>query len=98
MKIVMVPGSCATEYRNTGGSFCESCFARFLMSGCDPDLACISAVQDDGAEAKTLTMQVGAYAEDIALTDEARERLAYGEWQGWPAFIERVQQAAHLPA
>jgi hypothetical protein len=27
----------------------------------------------------------------VLLTDEARERLAYGEWKGWEEWVERVE-------
>lgn len=94
MKITMVPGSCETPYQRTGGSFCEGCFARFLMHDGDADLPCMTQVEDDGAATKTLVMQVGPFAEAFLLTDETRERLAYGEWRGWVDYVARVQ-AAH---
>lgn len=94
MKITMVPGACQTSYRNTSGSYCESCFARFLMRGCDPDLACITAVEDDAAAEKTLVMQYGSHEQVVQLTDEERERLAYGDWHGWAAYIEQIPPSA----
>lgn len=89
MKITMIPGACQSAYRQTGASYCESCFARFLMQGGDPDLACITAVADDGVEQQTLIMQSGAYQEIVLLTGEERERLA-GEWRGWQTWIEQA--------
>jgi len=89
----MIPGLCSSEYSPTGGSFCEGCFARFLMHGCNPDLPCITDVKDDGAEEKTLVMRYGAYEERILLTDEERERLAYGDWKGWTEFVAQLPPA-----
>jgi hypothetical protein len=93
MKMIMIPGSCSNDFQRTGGSFCEGCFARFLMRGGDADLPCIAAVADDGAEQHTLIMRYGTYREDILLTDEVRERLAYGEWKGWEEWVERAEAA-----
>ena len=90
MKMTMIPGLCSNEYQRTGGSFCESCFARFLMRG-DANLPCLSAVEDDGAADQTLVMQYGDYQESVLLTDETRERLAYGEWKGWEEWVEQVE-------
>jgi hypothetical protein len=91
MKMVMIPGLCSNEYQRTGGSFCEGCFARFLMRGGDADLPCFVAVEDDGAAEQTLVMQHGGYQESLLLTDETRERLAYGEWKGWEEWVERAE-------
>jgi hypothetical protein len=85
----MVPGLCSNEYQPTGGSFCESCFARFLMRGGDADLPCITAVKDNGAELQTLEMRLGERREITLLTDDERERLAYGGWKGWVEWVER---------
>ncbi len=94
MKMTMIPGSCANEYTGTAGSFCESCFAHFLVRRGEPDLACITAVEDDQSEEKTLIMQYGSYQQTVLLTDEERERLAYGGWQGWTHFVEELPESA----
>ena len=88
MRIMMTPGLCSTEHRNTGGTFCESCFASFLMHGCVPDRACITNVVDDDAETITLVLQYGAYEQALDLTDANRELLACGGWPGWVQFVE----------
>jgi hypothetical protein len=90
MQLIMVPGSCSNEYQRTGGSFCESCFARALVRGSEAELACIAAVRDDGAAATTLTMRYGGHEQAIQLTDDERERLAYGGWHGWEAYVEQL--------
>lgn len=90
MKMTIVPGACETQYRSTAGSYCESCFARFLARGGEGELACMTAVEDDGVEAKTLVLQYGNYEQTLALTDEVCEDLAYGGWQGWKAFVEQL--------
>ena len=92
MQIMMTPGLCSNEQQSTGGTFCESCFASFLMHGCVPDRACITKVIDDGAEATTLVLQYGAYEQAVELTDANRELLAFGGWPGW------VQVVAELPS
>lgn len=92
MNIVMVPGSCETEYQKTGGSFCESCFARFLSRGADPNLACIVAVNDEATPETTLVLQFGEHQQAVLLTDEVRDDLAYGGWRGWKEYV------AALPA
>ncbi|MFL5801640.1 MAG: hypothetical protein ACJ8CR_07840 [Roseiflexaceae bacterium] len=97
MKMTMIPGLCSNEYQPTGGSFCESCFARFLMQRSEPDLPCISDVQDDGAEEQTLIFQYGSYQQAVLLTDEERERLAYGDWKGWTEFVEQVTSMVPSP-
>jgi hypothetical protein len=93
MQIVMVPGLCSNEYQRTGGSFCESCFGRFLTHNGSPDLPCFTDVQDDGADETTLTMRHGGYEKAIQLTDEEREWLAYGGWKGWKEFVENLPPA-----
>ena len=93
MKMTMIPGLCSNEYQRTSGSFCEGCFARFIIRGGSADLPCFTAVEDDGAEEQTLVMQYGGYQERVLLTDEARERLAYGEWKGWEKWVERAALA-----
>lgn len=98
MKITMVPGSCANEYSGTAGSFCEGCFARFLLRGAEPNLACITAVEEDQSEEKTLIMQYGNYEQAVLLSAEERERLAYGGWQGWHQFVEELPASAQLQA
>lgn len=94
MKITMVPGSCANEYTGTAGSFCEGCFARFLLRLGEPDLACITAVEAHQREEKTLIMQYGNYQQAILLSDAERERLAYGSWKGWHQFVEELPDSA----
>ena len=93
MQIMMTPGLCSNEYSSTGGTFCESCFASFLMHGCSPDLACITNVVDDGKEATTLVLQYGAYEQAVELTDANRELLAFGGWPGWVQFVEELPSA-----
>ena len=93
MQIMMTPGLCSNEYSSTGGTFCESCFASFLMHGCAPDLACITNVVDDGKEATTLVLQHGAYEQAVELTDANRELLAFGGWPGWVQFVEELPSA-----
>ena len=90
MQLVMVPGACSNEYQRTGGSFCESCFARALMAGREAELACIVAAQDDGAETITLAMRYGEHAQAIVLSDAQREELAYGGWHGWEAYVAQL--------
>ena len=88
MQIMMTPGLCSNTHRSTGGSFCESCFASFLLHGCYPDRACITEVVDDGKEATTLVLQYEDQQQVIVISAENREALAYGEWPGWVQFIE----------
>ena len=93
MQIMMTPGLCSNEYCSTGGSFCESCFASFLLHDCYPDRACITKVVDDGKEATTLILQYGAYEQAVELTDANREQLACGGWPGWVQFVEELPSA-----
>jgi hypothetical protein len=88
MRIVMVPGRCSTDYIRASGTFCQSCFASFLMHGCYPDRACITEVVDDGTEETTLVLRYGEYEKVVPMTDENRELLAYGGWPGWVQFVE----------
>jgi hypothetical protein len=90
MQIIMVPGLCSNEHRNTGGTFCESCFASFLLHGCAPDRACITNVVDDGNDETTLVLRYGGQQKVVTITDENREALAYGGWQGWVRFVEEL--------
>jgi hypothetical protein len=90
MQIMMTPGLCSSEYSPTSGSFCENCFARFLMRPGQADLPCFTAVQDDGAEEQTLIMSHGSHEERILLTHAERERLAYGDWHGWLEWTARL--------
>ena len=53
--------------------------------------------QDDGAEEQTLVMRHGGYQESVLLTDQTRERLAYGEWKGWEDWVERAERADQMP-
>jgi len=93
MQIVMTPGLCSNTYRSTGGTFCESCFAAFLLHDCYPDRACITKVVDDGKEATTLVLQYGAYEQAVEITDANRELLAFGGWPGWVQFVEELSSA-----
>ena len=93
MQLVMVPGSCSNEYQRTGGSFCESCFARSLMRGTEAELACMAAATADGSGETTLVLRYGDHEQVSALDDAERERLAYGGWQGWEAYVEGITQA-----
>jgi hypothetical protein len=90
MKMTMIPGACQTPYQQTGGSFCESCFASFLRRGANPDVPCITAVEQDGVEDRTLVVQVGAHTEMLLLTDNVREDLACGGWPGWQEYVARL--------
>ncbi|HEX6290484.1 MAG TPA: hypothetical protein VFZ66_14950 [Herpetosiphonaceae bacterium] len=90
MRIDMTPGLCSNEYRNTGGSFCQDCFAAFLIHGCYPDRACITKVVDDGKDQTTLVMRVGDHQKVFVITDNNREALAYGGWRGWVDFVDNV--------
>jgi hypothetical protein len=90
MQITMVPGACSNEYQPTSGSFCESCFARWLIYSRGTDLPCITAVAEDGAEEQTLLMRYGAHEQTTLLTDAERERLAYGGWKGWVEWVEQL--------
>jgi hypothetical protein len=93
MRIVMVPGRCSTDYIRAGGTFCQSCFASFLMHGCYPDRACITEVVDDGTEETTLVLRYGEYEKVVLMTDENRELLAFGGWPGWVQFVEDLPGA-----
>ncbi|HEU5098193.1 MAG TPA: hypothetical protein VFU22_04050 [Roseiflexaceae bacterium] len=93
MQIMMTPGLCSNEHRNTGGTFCESCFASFLLHGCYPDRACITDVVDDGKEAVTLVLRYEGYQKVIELTDELRADLAFGGWSGWVQFADDLSSA-----
>jgi hypothetical protein len=90
MRIIMIPGLCSNEYRNTGGTFCESCFASFLLHGCAPDRPCITDAVDDGKDETTLVLRCGDQQKVVTITDENREALAYGGWQGWVQFVEEL--------
>jgi hypothetical protein len=90
MQIMMTPGLCSSEYSPTSGSFCESCFARFLTRPGQTELPCFTAMHDDGAEQQTLVLSYGSYQERIVLTEPERERLAYGDWRGWEEWIARI--------
>jgi hypothetical protein len=90
MRITMIPGLCSNKYRNTGGSFCESCFASFLAHGADPSLPCIVAAEDDGLAETTLVLRTSGREQIIPLTEERRESLMLGEWKGWVDFVEEL--------
>ena len=93
MRITMIPGLCSNEYRSTGGSFCESCLSSFLLRGGAPDLPCITAAEDDGADVTTLVLRYEGHEQVIPLTDERREQLALGDWRGWPEYVARLAPA-----
>jgi len=93
MRIVMIPGGCSNQHCSTGGTFCESCFAAFLLHGCYPDRPCITAVEDDGSEQTTLVLRYGEQEQVVPITDESRQALAYGGWPGWVRFVEELTSA-----
>jgi hypothetical protein len=93
MQIMMTPGLCSNEYSSTGGTFCESCFASFLLHGCYPDRACITEVIDDDKEEMTLVLRYKDYQKAVTITDENREALAYGGWPGWVQFVEDLPRS-----
>jgi len=93
MKIMMTPGLCSNEYSSTGGTFCESCFASFLLHGCSPDRACITNAVDDGSEATTLVLQYRDRQQVVVISDDNREALAYGGWPGWVQFVEALTES-----
>ena len=90
MRITMIPGLCSNEHRSTGGTFCESCFASFLLHGCPPDLPCITNVAHDGQDETTLVLRYDDREKVVTITDENRETLAYGGWHGWVQFVEEL--------
>jgi hypothetical protein len=90
MQLIMVPGACSNEYQRTGGSFCESCFARALVRHGEAEIACIAALHNDGAGETTLVMRYGGHEDVTLLTDSERERLAYGDWHGWEVYVEQL--------
>ena len=90
MRIMMTPGLCSNEHRSTGGTFCESCFASFLNHGCEPDRPCITDVVDDGRAETTIILEYGNQRRRLAVTEENRDALAYGGWQGWVQFAEEL--------
>jgi hypothetical protein len=90
MRIIMIPGLCSNKYQSTGGTFCESCFASFLLHGCAPDRACITDVVDDGKDETTLELRYRNQQKVVTITDENREALAFGDWHGWVQFVEEL--------
>ena len=94
MVVKMTPGLCSNEHSSTGGTFCESCFASFVIHGCAPDRACITDVIDDGKTDVTLVLRHGDDQRIVLITDENREALAYGGWSGWVRFVEDLEGAA----
>jgi hypothetical protein len=97
MVVKMIPGLCSNEHSSTGGTFCESCFASFVVHGCAPDRACITDVIDDGKTDITLILRHGDDQRVVLITDENREAIAYGGWPGWVRFAEELTDAA-VPA
>ena len=93
MQITMIPGLCSNEYRNTGGTFCESCFASFVLHGCTPDRPCITEAIDDGKAEITLLLKSGDQQKRIVITDANRESIAYGSWSGWVDFVQQLPSA-----
>ena len=85
------------EYCSTGGTFCESCFASFVVHGCAPDRACITEVIDDGKTDITLILRHGDDERMVLITEENREALVYGGWPGWVRFVEEPLEAAVPP-
>jgi hypothetical protein len=94
MVVKMIPGLCSNEYSGTGGTFCESCFASFVLHGCAPDRACITEVIDDGKTDVTLILRRGDEQRTVLITDENREALVYGGWPGWVRFVEEQADTA----
>jgi hypothetical protein len=90
MRIVMVPGLCSTSYQSTGGTFCQSCFASFLVHGCEPDRPCIVDAADDGNAETTLVLRYKGHETTILLTPEHRDLLANGGWPGWVQYVEQL--------
>jgi hypothetical protein len=98
MVVKMTPGLCSNAHSSTGGTFCESCFASFVVHGCAPDRACITDVIDDGKTDVTLILRHGDDERIVLITDENREALAYGGWPGWVRFVEEPLEAAEPAA
>jgi hypothetical protein len=98
MVVKMIPGLCSNQYSGTGGSFCESCFASFIVHGCTPDRACITDVIDDGKTDITLLLCHGEDQRVVVINDENREEIAYGGWSGWERFVEELTDTAAPPA
>jgi len=94
MVVKMTPGLCSNEHSGTGGTFCESCFASFVLHGCAPDRACITDVTEDGKTDVTLILRHGDDQRVVLITDENREALAYGGWSGWVRFAEELTGTA----
>jgi hypothetical protein len=94
MVVKMTPGLCSNEHSNTGGTFCESCFASFVVHGCAPDRACITDVIDDGKTDVTLILCHGHDQRVVLISDENREAIAYGGWPGWVRFVEELPPTA----
>jgi hypothetical protein len=94
MVVKMTPGLCSNEHSITGGTFCESCFASFVIHGCVPDRACITDVIDDGKTDVTLILCHGEDQRVVLISDENREAIAYGGWPGWVRFVEELPPTA----
>ena len=97
MRIMMTPGLCSNKHRTSGGTFCASCFAAFLLHGCYPERVCITEVIDDSRDEITLVLCDGDQQQVVTITDEDREALAYGGWQGWVEFVEQLPIAPRSP-
>ena len=80
MRIVMERDTCKSIL-----SACENCFASFLLSGCVPVRGCIMEVEDDGREETTLLVRYAGKEQQVVVTDENRELLAY---DGWTRYVD----------
>lgn len=74
---------------------CEECFATFVLHDCYPDRACITEVEDDGRDETTIVVQFGGRTEELVVTDENRELIAY---EGWTMFIDEPPPFANVPS
>jgi hypothetical protein len=90
MQITMIPGLCSNEHQPTSGSFCEGCFASFLVHGCAPDRPCITNVVDDGKPETTIVLRYRGHQQAITIDDASRDLWAYGGWPGWVEYVEQL--------
>ena len=93
MRITMTPGACSNEYQSTGGTFCQSCFASFVLHNGSEDRPCITDVDDDGKPELTLILRNGDNERVVTITDENRELWAYGGWPGWVEYLEQLPKS-----
>jgi hypothetical protein len=80
MRVIMERDTCKSIL-----SACESCFGTFLLRGCIPDRGCITAVEEDGREETTLLVRYAGREQQVVVTDENRELLAY---DGWTRYVD----------